>query len=410
MRVVVSGLGVMCASGASPEALHQAMVEARSAVALRQDVPELGLQRAVSALCPSPLTIDSLPAHQLLDLDRVSLFSLHAGLQAVRAAEASGPLPRERMPVIWGCSMGGIGTLDEAYHDLLERRKKRARPMTVPMAMPSAPAYFLAHHLGLLGPVSTLTAACASSALAIGQAARMIERGEAEAVLCGGGESMVTNAAMRAWQMTGALSPADPTDPSRSCRPFDARRNGFAMGEGAGALVLESEASARRRGAPIHGYVRGYGHTADIAHISRPTSPSQVSAMRAALSEAELAPAQIHYLNAHGTATVLGDQVEAASILDAFGADAPRVPVSSTKALHGHTLGGSGAIESIVVLQALRHRQLPPNAHLDTLDPQLPALDFFREARALPTGTTYALSNSFAFGGVNACLVLESAP
>lgn len=409
MRVAVTGLGVMCASGAHPADLHQAMIEGRSAVAPRQDAPELGLQRAVSALCPAQFTIDSLPAHQLLDLDRVTLFSLHAGLQAIQAAEAAAPLARERMPVVWGCSMGGIGTLDEAYIDLLERRKKRARPMTVPMSMPSAPAFFLAHHLQLLGPVSTFTAACASSALAIGQAARMIERGEADAVLCGGGESMVTPAAMRAWQMTGALSPTDPVDASRSCRPFDARRNGFAMGEGAGALVLESVASARRRGAPIHGYVRGFGHTSDIAHISRPSQPSQVAALRAALADAGLAPDQIHYLNAHGTATVLGDLVEAGSIQEAFGACAERLPVSSTKGLHGHTLGGSGAIESIVTLQALQHRLLPPNAHLEAIDPNLPALNFLRQAKPLPGGTTHAVSNSFAFGGVNACLVLESA-
>jgi 3-oxoacyl-[acyl-carrier-protein] synthase II len=237
----------------------------------------------------------------------------------------------------------------------------------------------------------------------------MIARGEADAVLAGGADSMVTPAGLRAWHMTGALAGADTVDPARSCKPFDARRTGFAMGEGAAALVLENAEAAERRGANILGYVCGFGHGTDVAHISRPSSPSQVAAMRAALDDAGLAADRIDYLNAHGTATALGDQVEAESIREVFGNHALRMPVGSTKAMHGHTLGAAGALEAIVCLVSLWRRLVPPNPHLDAVDANTPSLCLPRAAIALNgAAVVHALSNSFAFGGVNASLVFAS--
>lgn len=414
MRVCITGLGVQSACGSDPDALHRAMVEGRSAVRPLPDDPEIGLQRALVATCPEPGAIEGVPAHELMDLDRVAHFSIDVALQALRAAQSAGaPLPLERMPVVWGCSMGGLSTLDTAFHDLLERRKKRVRPMTVPMAMPSAPAFYVARYTQAQGPVTTLTAACASSALAIGQAARLIARGEAESVITGGTESTVDPCALRAWQATGALAVPDATDAARSCKPFDLQRNGFVVGEGAAALVLESEASAARRGAEVLGWILGFGHTSDLGHISRPTSPSQIEAMRQALEEAGIGPDDPLYLNAHGTATALGDEVEAASIHAVFGGRAAPLPVSSTKALHGHTLGASGALEAIVTLQALRHGHLPGNVHLREPAPQAASLHLLRTVRALDDAAErrrIGVSNSFAFGGINASLVLEARP
>lgn len=410
MKVAVTGLGATCASGIDLASLWSAVLAGQSSARLLDAVPEIGLQGAVVSLCRTDLSLPGVPQHALLDLDRVSLFSLHAAQQALAQAESQGrAIDRESLPVLWGCSMGGLGTLDTGYSDLLIRNKKRVRPTTVPMAMPSAPAFHVAHHLGLKGTVSTLSAACASSALAIGQACRMIERGEAQQVLVGGVDSMVAPAVLRAWQASGALARADAAAPRTSCRPFDASRSGFTMGDGAAALLLESADSAQARQAQVLGWVRGFGHTSDIAHISRPSKEPQAAAMLAALKDAGVGHLEdVDYINAHGTATVLGDAVEAASIREVFQSRSEPIPVSSTKQVHGHLLGGAGALEAVVTLLALRHGQLPPNAHLEKLGDDVAPLHVLREGCAIRAGGL-ALSNSFAFGGVNAVLALQAA-
>jgi 3-oxoacyl-(acyl-carrier-protein) synthase len=410
MKIAITGLGATCASGVDTASVLAAVLAGQSAARLIEDAPEYGLKGAVAAVCSTDLHLAGIGPHLLLDIDRVSLFSLHAAQQALlQAQSASRPLTREAMPVVWGCSMGGLSTLDAGYVDVLVRGKKRVRPTTVPMSMPSAPAFHVAHHFGLLGPVHTLSAACASSALAIGQACQMLERGEAQQVLVGGVDSMVAPTVLRAWQATGALAPTDAHNPQASCRPFDAQRKGFVMGEGAAALVLERVDSARARQAEVLGWVRGFGHTSDIAHISRPSVAPQVAAIRAALDDARVSQLEaVRYINAHGTATIAGDAVEAASIREVFGAHLPKLPVSSTKAVHGHLLGGAGALEAVVTLMALRQCVLPPNAYLQELAPDVAPLYALREPVSVPPGSL-ALSHSFAFGGVNAVLALQAA-
>jgi 3-oxoacyl-(acyl-carrier-protein) synthase len=411
MKVAITGLGATCASGANTLELLDNLLKGQSSVRAIDDAPDIGLSRAVAAICSTELEIPGVKPHLLLDIDRVSLFSLHAAQQALAQAESQGAglLARESLPVLWGCSMGGLSTLDAGYVDVMVRGRKRVRPTTVPMAMPSAPAFHVAHHFGLLGPVSTISAACASSALAIGQACRMIERGEASQVLVGGVDSMVAPTVLRAWQASGALARADLESPQQSCRPFDGERSGFAMGDGAAALLLESEESARARRAEVLGWVRGFGHTSDISHISRPSAASQVAAIRAALADASVADQEsVGYINAHGTATDVGDGVEASSIREVFQGYAERLPVSSTKALHGHLLGGAGALEAVVSLLALRRCVLPANAHLRTLGGDCAPLHVLREPTAIRPGAL-ALSNSFAFGGINAVLAIEAA-
>jgi 3-oxoacyl-[acyl-carrier-protein] synthase II len=411
MKIAITGLGTTCASGTSTAALMSSILSGQGAVRALNDVPEFGLTRAAAAICTDDLTIPSIAKHLLLDIDRVSLFSLHAAEQAIAQSESrhAAPLQRDSVAILWGCSMGGLSTLDAGYLDVLVRGKKRIRPTTVPMSMPSAPAFHVAHHFGLKGPVSTISAACASSALAIGQACKMIDRGEAQQMLVGGVDSMVAPTVLRAWQASGALASAHLGDPRLSCKPFDAQRQGFVMGDGAAALMLESEASARARKAEILGWVRGFGHTSDISHISRPGAASQAAAMRAALQDAGVRSVEeVGYVNAHGTATLVGDAVEAASIKDVFENYASRLPISSTKPLHGHLLGGAGALEAVITLLSLKEGMLPANANLENLSEDCAHLNVLREPTRIAKGAL-ALSNSFAFGGINSALVLEAA-
>ncbi|MEO8296757.1 MAG: beta-ketoacyl-[acyl-carrier-protein] synthase family protein [Burkholderiales bacterium] len=410
MRVCVTGYGVICPSGADvPTALDQ-LWNQRSAIRAVSGPVDHGGERMACGLCAEDIVPDGLAPHLVRGIDRVSLLSLVSARQALHQAEASGALQRAEMPLVWGCGMGGLGTLDQGYHDLLTHHKQRLRPTTVPYAMPSAPAFHVAHHLGVRGPSSTLTVACASSALAIAQGARLIASGEASAVLVGGVESMLKPVILRAWQMSQTVCDAEEDHPEQSCRPFSSARHGFAMGEGAASLVLESEASARERGAQVLGWVRGWGHTTDALHISRPDTAAQAQAMRQALAHAGVRAAEVAYLNAHGTATPAGDISEAQAILALFGQDNPGLPVSSTKAMHGHLIGASGALEAIVTLASLRAGLLPGNPHSAPLDEQVGALNVFAAPiRLAPDAPRLGMSNSFAFGGVNVALVLEGA-
>jgi 3-oxoacyl-[acyl-carrier-protein] synthase II len=256
---------------------------------------------------------------------------------------------------------------------------------------------------GLRGPVLNVSTACSSSAASIGEAYRAIKAGYADVIVAGGSEALVTNGNLRAWDAMQALAHADSADPARSCRPFAADRTGIVLGEGAGALVLESHERATRRGARIYAELVGYGNAADAAGISKPDASGQARAMRAALGEAALSPDSIGYLNAHGTATPVGDVVETNAIKQAFGAHARELPVSSTKALHGHLMGATGAVELLAAITAMERRVIPPTAHLTLPDPACD-LDYVpnqpREAML-----DAVMSNSFGFGGMNAVLV-----
>lgn len=410
MRVCITGYGLVCPSGSSVPVAMAELWAHRSAITALPAVPEYGLEAMACGVSADVTSVDGIAPHLLRGPDRVSLFSLASAQQALSQAEEAGPLPRSDMPLVWGCSMGGLGTLDEAYQDVIGRAKRRVRPTTVPYAMPSAPAFHVAHHLGVRGPSTTLTVACASSALAIAQGCRLIASGDAQAVLVGGTEAMNKPTTRRAWQMTQSVCEAEPDQPERSCRPFGKARHGFALAEGAAALVLESQDSARARGARVLGWVRGWGHTTDAVHISLPDTGAQVQAMQRALDHAGVAARDIVYLNAHGTATAAGDVSEARAIAAVFGAANPDLPVSSTKAMHGHLIGAAGALEAIVTLEALRAGLLPGNPHSDPIDPEMGGLNLFTEPLRLGRdGPRLGVSNSFAFGGVNVALVLEGA-
>jgi 3-oxoacyl-[acyl-carrier-protein] synthase II len=274
------------------------------------------------------------------------------------------------------------------------------------MAMNNAAGSNVAVRHGLRGPFANFATACSSSAMALGEAMRTIQAGRADAMIAGGSEALLTPGTLVAWQALRTLAPADAANPAASCKPFDKRRGGLVLGEGAAAFVLEDEAKARARGAPILALLTGYGNSCDAVHMSRPDRDGQIRAMREALAESRLATAAIGYINAHGTATAVGDVVEAEAINAVFGGAAARVPVSSTKSLHGHLLGGAGALEFAAVLLPLMRGWLPPTAFLEQPDPacKLRHVPLAAERIEAPRAV---MSNSFAFGGSNVVLIAE---
>ncbi len=415
-RVVVTGMGMVSPLGADVDLSFEAALAGRSAVRAAPAHMAAGLPGMLVA----PSAVD--PA-QLLDaadagLDRATQLALAAAAQALgQAGIRPDPQDSGRFGVFCGIGFAGACTLDAMYaryHGLLlgdEAGRRRAtvmHPLTVPRLMANAAQGLVSLRYGLRGMGNTYCVACASSAIAAGEALRAIRGGYLDAAVVLGAEAMLTPGAMVAWNALRVLARADSADPASSCRPFDRRRNGFVLGEAGAALVLESEARAGARGARELAELAGYGASSDAHHLTAPSVSGQVAAMRQALGEAGLAPDDIGYLNAHGTATELGDVVEAGAVAEVFGSRGPAV--SSTKAVHGHLIGAGGAVELILAIQALRTGRLPPSANLDDPDPRCGALDLIRGAARDACGMRAVMSNSFAFGGSNASLVALRAP
>jgi 3-oxoacyl-[acyl-carrier-protein] synthase II len=405
-RVAVTGAGVVSPLGLGLQDFHRSLAEARSGVGRLTAEVAQGSGVQVGALVDWHPSVH-FTGGEAANLDRVAQFALVAAGQAMAAAGSVIEDPT-RVGVYWGTGLGGAHTLEATYHQIYSKGEWRTRPLTVVMAMINAAGAAVALRHGLRGPFANFATACSSSAMALGEAARLIASGRAEAMLAGGSEALLTPATLLAWQALRTLAPADAADPAASCKPFDKRRSGLVLGEGAAAFVLEDEARARRRGAHIHALLTGYGNTCDAAHLSRPDRDGQVRAMREALREAALAPEAIGYINAHGTATAVGDMVEAEAINAALGAAAKEIPVSSTKSMHGHLLGGAGALEFAAALLALEQGILPPTAFLEEPDPACPVRHVaLRAERVVPPRAV--MSNSFAFGGSNVVLIAERA-
>lgn len=400
-RVVVTGMGVVSPLGDSLAALWAALVEKRSGV---RPVP-VTLYTGESALVAARVTADVAARwtpRESAQLDRATQFALAAADDAIAdAALELSDEERHDAGVYWGTGLGGATSIEESYRTLYAG-KGRVRPTTVVLGMSNAAAGQISIAHGLRGPVLNVSTACSSSAVSIGEAYRAIAAGHADVIVAGGSEALLTNANLRAWDAMQAVAHADPGDPARSCKPFSADRRGIVLGEGAAALVLERADRAVARRATIHAELAGYGNAADACGMSKPDAGGQLRAMRAALREARLRTSDVGYVNAHGTATMVGDVTETAALRALFGAAADRVPVSSTKALHGHLMGAAGALELVVAILALRHGVVPPTAHLDRPDPACD-LDYVpHEAREVALHAV--LSNSFGFGGMNAVL------
>ncbi len=335
-------------------------------------------------------------------MDRFAQLAVAAADQAADEAGLLGEVDPARVGVIVGTGVGGLTTLQAECKTWLEEGDRAVSPLFVPMMMPNAAAGQIAMRRGLHGPGFSIASACSTGAHSIGEAARMIARGEADVMISGGTEAALVGLCLAAFKRMGALSRVGES------RPFDTRRDGFVMGEGSAVLVLEREEHARARGAQIYARVTGYGASNDAFHITQPEENGRgaVEAMTAALRDADLSPADVGYVNAHGTSTPINDRVETLALRQVLGEDGP--PVSSCKGAVGHTLGAAGAIEALACVEALRRGALPPTLGLEDIDPECAADHIAGAPREAPD-LKVALSNSFAFGGQNASLILQAA-
>jgi 3-oxoacyl-[acyl-carrier-protein] synthase II len=365
----------------------------------------LGMQGGISDEGIAPCDFDPETAMTPKEARRTDRFAQLAIAAADQAADEAGLVdgvdPR-RVGVIVGTGVGGLTTLQRECTTWLAEGDRAVSPLFVPMMMPNAASGQIAMRRGLHGPGFSIASACSTGAHSIGEAARMIARGEVDAMIAGGTEAALVGLCIAAFRRMGALSRVGES------RPFDTRRDGFVMGEGSAVLVLEREEHAKARGAHIYARVTGYGASNDAFHITQPEENGRgaVEAMTAALADADLSPADVGYVNAHGTSTPINDRVETIALRQVFSDDGP--PVSSCKGAVGHTLGAAGAIEALACVEALRRGALPPTLGLEDVDPECAADHIAGAPREAPD-LRVALSNSFAFGGQNATLVLQAA-
>jgi 3-oxoacyl-[acyl-carrier-protein] synthase II len=325
----------------------------------------------------------------------------HAGLES----DGLGP---EEAGVYMGCGLGGAEILQESYRTYSQRQSRRVRPTTVPMIMASGPASQVCMSFGIRGPAHTYSVACASSSVAIGEAFRSIRDGYSDVIIAGGAEAMLNDGSVAAWQAVGVIAKEHADGAAESCRPFDLERTGLVLGEGAVTLILESEERAAARGAEPLAEVVGFGASSDAHKLTEPSVEGQERAIRNALDDAGLPADSVGYINAHATGTPAGDPVEIEAVKRAFGTAAEGVAISSTKSMHGHLVGASGALECGITVMALHQRRIPPTANLAVPDPACD-LDCVAGVGRDAPDLEAALSNSFAFGGSNATLVLRRA-
>lgn len=404
-RVVVTGLGVMSPVGNDIAIFFGNLVAGRSGIGRHSRQFPADSTRWLTAEV-KPFSTEGFNKMRLATLDRTTLIALLTARQSMADARLK-PQQPERAGVYWGTGLGGATTMEESYRQsLINPNAARLKPATVVMTMNNAAASEISMDFGLTGPTYTYSIACSSSAVAIGEAFRAIRDGYCDSAVAGGADSLLTLGVLKAWQALQTLAREDPGDPGSSCRPFSADRSGFVLGEGAGAVVLEEEGHARARGAKIYAELAGYGASSDASHITKPQAQGQARAIAMALDDAGLAPSEIGYINAHGTATVVGDVVETHAIKAAFGESATRVPISSTKALHGHLMGATGVVEFLAALMAMRESVIPPTANLRKPDPECD-LDYVPNLARRNVSMNAVMSNSFAFGGNNAVLIAK---
>jgi 3-oxoacyl-[acyl-carrier-protein] synthase II len=401
-RVAITGLGVICSMGSTPDAFFASLMSGKAVMSLRK------LGDADEAVCA---TSDFDPsAHftraQSSAMDRFTQLALVSARHAWRSScLADRPYAPHLLGVCWGTGFGGAETVDAGYSSA-PPKGRGPRPGTVPMAMSNAAASHISIELGLRGPTTTYSVACASSAVAIGEAFRLIRHGYILGAIAGGSEALLTRGVIKAWQALKVLAKPDPTDVARSCRPFDAGRSGLVLGEGAAAIVLENLESAVARGGPIVAELVGYGVASDASHLTAPSVDGQVAALRAALADGRVPADRVQYINAHAAGTPLGDRVETEAVKHVFGSHAKRLMMSSTKSMHGHTIGAAGAIELLATILATVRQAAPPTANLRDPDAACD-LDYVPLVGREHVEIEFAASNSFAFGGTNAVLLVR---
>ena len=406
-RVVVTGMGCISPLGNTVADLWHGLMAGKSGAAPITHFDTLEYKTKFAAEVKGFDGAALFGSREARRMDRFSQFAVASSTQAVENAGLEiNDSNRDRIGVVIGSGIGGLGTLYEQTLLLADRGPSRVSPFLIPMMLADTGPGMVAIHLGLRGPNMAVVTACATGTNSIGEAAKMIQRGMADVILAGGAEAAIVPIAFAGMNVMGALSTRN-SDPQRASRPFDKDRDGFVMGEGSAVLVLESLEHALNRQAHILAEFRGYGATNDAYHISAPAENGAGAAacMRMALTDAGLNLNQIDYINAHGTSTFLNDKSETSAIKTVFGEQAYSIPISSTKSMTGHLLGAAGALEGVICVQTIQEQILPPTINYETPDPDCD-LDYVPNAPR-PAHIRNLMSNSFGFGGHNAAILFS---
>ena len=396
-RVMITGLGVVSGFGLTTEEFWQGISNGRCAI--KPLPPQENLSIKLGATLPDYDENELFSAEELPLLDRFSQLSILAAEQAADDADLIADDALLNAAVIVGNAAGSKNTDEEVYRKIHTNSKPRVHPLAIPKGMHSAVASSVSKHLGVKGPVFSISSACSSGAHAIIQGCMMIQQGMVDVAFVGGTDAPFPYVLLKAWEAMRVVS-------DDVCRPFSKDRKGMSLGEGAGILVLESEEHAKRRGARIYAEIAGYSMSSDAGHITRPDVDNISKTMKDALHNAGVGAEDVDYVNAHGTGTLANDVAETQALHQVFGEHAKKLAISSTKSMHGHVLGASSAMELVATVLAIHHGIIPPTANYTEADDDCDLDYVANEARQLKTDV--AISNSFAFGGLNAVLVLKS--
>ena len=406
-RVVITGVGVITPLGTGVQKTWEGLLEGRSGIGkiTHFDASELPVQIAGEVRDFNPE--DYIEPKEIRKMDRFIHFALAASEMAINDSGLKITSENaDRVGVIIGSGIGGLPKIEQYTLILHERGYRRVSPFFIPMNIINLAAGRVSIRFGAKGPNSAVVTACSSGSHAIGDAFKIIQRGDADSMIAGGSEAVICPLGIAGFAVMKALSKRN-DEPEKASRPFDLERDGFVMAEGAGIVVLESLESALNRGAEIYAEVVGYGMTGDAYHITAPSPDGEGAArcMKMALDDAGVSPEEVNYINAHGTSTKFNDELETMAIKTVFGEQAYRIAVSSTKSMTGHLLGAAGGVEAIICAMAIKNDVVPPTINLENPDPQCD-LDYVPNEKREMT-VNYALSNSFGFGGTNACLLLK---
>lgn len=407
-RVVVTGLGLVTPLGTDVASTWQAVLAGKSGVRALHEEWAVDLSSKVAGAIDADLSsvLDKVAARRM---DRSTQFAVVAAKQAVADANVLANVDPTRLGVAFGTGIGGLSTVMQQMQILNERGPDRVNPLTVPMIMPNAAAALIELEIGAQAGAHAPVSACATSAEAIAWGTQMIRDDRADVVVVGGTEAVINRLAMAAFSAMRAMSTRN-DDPATASRPYDLGRDGFVMSEGAGALVLERLTHATARGANIYAEIAGFGMTSDAHHIAAPdpAGAGAARAMLAAVADAGATTTDVLHLNAHATSTPLGDIAEAAAVRKAFGSHTDQIAVTAPKSSIGHTLGGAGAIESILTIMSIINKQIPRTINISDFDPKVNLDVVINEHRAISQSEILALNNSFGFGGHNVCVAIRN--
>lgn len=399
IRVAITGIGVISAIGKNVPEFWESLSQGRSGIGPIQAIDTSTLRFKNAAEVRNYQSTDYFDERMAQVYDRFSEFAVIAAREAVRDSGLElTPAMKATGAVITGACVGGQTSEDKEFEGLYRHDRNRCHPLTIPRIMANAGASHISMEMGLQGPGFTLSTACSSAAHAMGLAFWLVRSGTAPVAVTGGSEAPFSLGLLKAWEAMRVVSPT-------TCRPFCKDRNGMILGEGGAMFVLEPLEAAQARGARIYAEICGFGMSSDASHITHPSTEGPSQAMQRALNDGSIDPSQVGYINAHGTATDVNDPTEAAAIREVFGAHTDKIPVSSTKSMHGHGLGVAAAMEAAATVLGMHHKLLPPTANFTELDPVI-QLDVIANV-ARPAEVEYALSNSFAFGGLNATLAFR---